>query len=69
MQRMISGAPFDANMWIIRAEEAIELAQNMHDPEAERIMLRIAADYMELAGHYEGLSASHRALMGIKSAG
>jgi hypothetical protein len=37
--------------WLLRAEEARTLADQMHDPATRRTMLSIAASYEKLARH------------------
>ena len=38
-------------LWVYRAAEAMRLAAEMHDPEAERLMLGVVAGYERLAEH------------------
>jgi len=39
----------DPKHWLERAEEARTVAEQLTDPDSRRAMLRIAADYEELA--------------------
>jgi hypothetical protein len=43
----------DPEHWRSRAEEARAVAEQLSDPEAKRTMLRIAADYEQLAERTE----------------
>jgi hypothetical protein len=47
--------------WRVRAEEARRVADQLSDPQAKAMMLRIADDYDRIADH-----AQHRALSGAK---
>jgi hypothetical protein len=40
-----------AALWLEKAEEARTIAAGLHDPEARRSMLEIAAGYVKLARH------------------
>ena len=44
--------------WRERAEEARSIAEQLSDPDAKRMMLRIADDYERLAQHAERRAAS-----------
>jgi hypothetical protein len=56
---------FDARHWQERAQQAMEvaeeattIAEGMRDPEAKRLMLGVAGDYMAQARHAESLAES-----------
>ena len=60
---------FDATHWQQRAHEAMEvaeeattIAEGMRDPEAKRLMLGVARDYVAQARHAETLAESVRLL-------
>lgn len=46
----------DIEFWRARAEQTRALAQQIDDPEARAILLRIAAEYEQLANHAEELN-------------
>jgi hypothetical protein len=50
----------NARQWRARAEEARDLAEQMANPEAKRIMLGIAVSYVALAQMAEERDASKR---------
>ena len=45
--------------WLIRAEDARRLAEDMNDPEAKRAMLALAAGYEKLASHAASLASTN----------
>ena len=47
----------DPKHWRYRAEEARALAEKLTDPEAKQLMLKVAADYEQLAKRAEERSA------------
>lgn len=58
---------FDARHWQERAQQAMEVAEEattvaegMRDPEAKRLMLAVARDYVAQARHAESLAESAR---------
>jgi len=51
----------DNQHWRERAEEARSIAEQLSDPDAKRMMLRIADDYERLAQHAERRAASRPA--------
>jgi uncharacterized protein YjiS (DUF1127 family) len=57
--RLFGSIRNDPEHWRERAEEARHLAEQMSDPEAREVMLRIAADYEQLAEN-----AQRRATLG-----
>jgi hypothetical protein len=40
---------FDAEHWVLVAEEVTTIAESMESPDAKRTMLAVAADYLRLA--------------------
>jgi hypothetical protein len=60
MRRMTSLLPVWRNQrhWELRAEEAHAAAESMSDAEAQRLMMRVAEAYADLARHAASLAAS-----------